>query len=173
MLKTENYKEEIFELVKQGKSGREIQKILGFKNHQPVYNFFRKYNISNPDRIYKRKYTLDENYFYNINTSEKAYILGFIAADGCVSEDRLVISISINDKHLLEKIKKEFKSNQVLREVIKENPHTKLKTCHMVTLQISSKKFVKPLIDMDLKAKTYSLNSNILKFIPKYLIRDF
>ena len=31
------------------------------------------------------KYSFDRNYFKEINTEEKAYWLGFIAADGCVS----------------------------------------------------------------------------------------
>jgi hypothetical protein len=34
-----------------------------------------------------RRYTLDETYFDQIDTPDKAYWLGFIAADGCVIED--------------------------------------------------------------------------------------
>ena len=42
MLKTENYKDQILELYDLGFSGREIQQKLNFKNHQPIYNFFKK-----------------------------------------------------------------------------------------------------------------------------------
>lgn len=87
----------------------------------------KKYNIL-PNTLYyrfkvlgynikHRKYSVDENYFSEINTQNKAYILGFLMADGCVAksttdkktEDRLIISISKKDKNLLEFIKKEIK----------------------------------------------------------------
>ena len=174
MINTENYKNEILELYNQGKNAKEITNILGFRYHQPIYNFFRKYNLEHKERKYKRKYTLDENYFKHINTSEKAYILGFICADGYVAKDRLCITLSQKDEEILHSIKKEIKSNQVLKYVARNNPYTGLLTCHMVELQINSKKFVEPLIKMRLgNNKTYTLNSGIIKFIPKYLIRDF
>ena len=54
-----------------------------------------------------RKYYFNENYFETIDTEEKAYWLGFIAADGSINKSskynsfRLVISLSIIDiKHL-------------------------------------------------------------------------
>mgnify|MGYP003585862868 CR=1 FL=1 len=174
MVNTENYKNEILELYNQGKNAKEIANILGFTYHQPVYNFFKKYNLEHKERKYKRKYTLNENYFKCINTSEKAYILGFICADGYVGQDRLCITLSQKDEKILHSIKKEVKSNQVLKYVIRNNPYTSLPTCNMVELQINSKNFVKPLLKMGLgNNKTYTLNSEIIKFIPKYLIRDF
>lgn len=42
-----------------------------------------------------RKYSLDETYFDNIDTSEKAYWLGFIAADGCVQNNERVYCLEI------------------------------------------------------------------------------
>ena len=54
------------------------------------------------------------------------------------------------------------------------NPYNNEKVCKIVELQISSKNFVKPLLNMNLgNNKTYTLNSDILKFIPKYLTKDF
>ena len=54
--------------------------------------------------------TFNENYFEKIDTEEKAYFLGFIAADGCVSQrtkNCVVLSININKKdvEILEKFK--------------------------------------------------------------------
>ena len=174
MVNTENYKNEILELYNQGKNAKEIANILGFIYHQPIYNFFKKYNLEHKERKYKRKYTLDENYFKHINTSEKAYILGFICADGYVAQDRICITLSQKDEEILYSIKKEIKSNQVLKYMIRNNPYTGLPTCHMIELQINSKRFVEPLLKMGLgNNKTYTLNGEIIKFIPKYLIRDF
>lgn len=49
-----------------------------------------------------RKYSFNENYFDSISTSEQAYWLGFIAADGGVSKYRLTINLKQQDSdHLL------------------------------------------------------------------------
>lgn len=62
-----------------------------------------------------RRYFLNEDYFENINTENKAYWLGFIAADGCVCKTRnkeesnvLAINLNIRDKKHLEKFAKEI-----------------------------------------------------------------
>lgn len=54
-----------------------------------------------------RKHFFNENYFENIDTEEKAYWLGFIAADGCVVKSggynsyRLYINLgSVDENHL-------------------------------------------------------------------------
>lgn len=59
---------------------------------------------------FKTKLTsLDENYFENIDVPSKAYWLGFIAADGCLSKDemkpRMSIGLSAKDISHLEKLK--------------------------------------------------------------------
>ena len=41
-MKTEELKSEIFDLYNQGKNAKEIARELGFKYHQPIYNFFKK-----------------------------------------------------------------------------------------------------------------------------------
>ena len=66
------------------------------------------------------KYTYNKNYFEVINTKEKAYILGFLYADGCISSyyknERLKamameIQLKYDDIELLEKIKNELEAN--------------------------------------------------------------
>lgn len=54
-----------------------------------------------------RKYTFDMNYFEQINTEDKAYWLGFIAADGYLNKrgNTLGICLDISDKEHLEKFK--------------------------------------------------------------------
>ena len=69
-----------------------------------------------------RKHYFDENYFEKIDTEEKAYWLGFIAADGCVSKSseynsyRLTINLSYVDKNHLEKFKKCIGANDIAIE---------------------------------------------------------
>ena len=54
-MKTEDFKDEILALYEQGKNAKDIATILGFRYHQPVYNFFKKYNLQHKERIYDRK----------------------------------------------------------------------------------------------------------------------
>jgi len=61
------------------------------------------------------KYHINHNYFNNINNDEKAYILGFISADGGVYNNTLTISQSTyKGEILLEWIKNNLDSNHVL-----------------------------------------------------------
>ena len=65
----------------------------------------------------ERKYKLNCNYFDTIDTQEKAYILGILAADGYNNnkDGEVVIGQSgINNTEILEKIKKCIKSDQPL-----------------------------------------------------------
>lgn len=54
-----------------------------------------------------RQYNLNDNYFDKIDTEEKAYILGFLYADGCHYENthRIKIDLQRNDEEILYKIK--------------------------------------------------------------------
>lgn len=62
----------------------------------------------------RHRISVDENYFENIDSPNKAYWLGFIAADGWVSSDEnnpvMSIGLSIKDLNHLEKFKNDLKS---------------------------------------------------------------
>ena len=51
-----------------------------------------------------KKYYFNENYFESINTYEKAYVLGFIYADGYNREDLLELVQKKERVDILEKI---------------------------------------------------------------------
>lgn len=53
----------------------------------------------------KQGYPRNELYFYNIDTPEKAYWLGFLYADGCVHTLNNEISVNITDLEHVEKFK--------------------------------------------------------------------
>lgn len=176
MLNIKDYTEKIEELYLEGKTAKEISSLLGFKYHQPVYNFFKKKGWERTGKSGKRIYNVNEDFFKCINTEEKAYILGFICADGHIAKDRLVITVAIKDKDILEKIRTALQSNHPIKEVIRTNPYNKTdrKTLTLVELMIGSIELVKPLFNMGLTTnKTYTLNGDILKYVPKYLMRDF
>lgn len=77
-------------------------------------------NYYNENRICK-KYFLNDSYFSKIDTEEKAYWLGFIAADGCVYQrDKggsiLSFNLNIRDKNHLEKFLKAIDSSAIIKE---------------------------------------------------------
>lgn len=64
----------------------------------------RRHNFSRPINWFN---TIKANYYFfdNIDTEEKAYILGFIAADGYVGDNTMRIGLNSIDIEILEKIK--------------------------------------------------------------------
>ena len=176
MLNIKDYQEEITKLYQEGKTAKEISSLLGFKYHQSVYNYFKKMGWGRTGKTGKRIYKVNEDFFKCINTEEKAYILGFICADGHIEKDRLNITVSIKDRDILEKIRYAMHSNHPIKEVQRTNPYKKTNRENLILseLMIGSVELVKPLFNMGLTTnKTYTLNGDILKYIPKYLIRDF
>lgn len=98
-----------------------------YKNGNTLKEIAIKYGVS-PDTIsklldknnvpkrpaYRTIYSLNEHYFDKIDTQEKAYILGFLAADGCVHKNTITLSLQENDKHILDEINELLGSNRPL-----------------------------------------------------------
>lgn len=83
-----------------------------------VYNLFKKHNL--PVREFadsRREYDLNVHYFDEIDTPNKAYILGLLYADGCNKRSKYQVDLSLqeDDKHILEEISKELETNKPLR----------------------------------------------------------
>ncbi len=123
---------------------------------------------------FKAIYTLNEEYFKNINTENKAYWLGFLYADGCISEKRngVCLSLQEEDKEILEKFNKDLESN---RPIPTYKPSSKFPyRKNMSQLNIVNKYFYKHLIDKG----CFANKSLILEFptdlqVPKELVRHF
>lgn len=110
----EEIKLKICELYKNKKmSINQIQRELGI-DYMSIKRIFKKYGIETRSiSESNRKYSLDENYFDEIDNQNKAYILGLLYADGNVSKNRYVFQISLqeDDKHILDEIKHELKTD--------------------------------------------------------------
>jgi intein/homing endonuclease len=112
--------ERIFEYYKT-KSLIKTAKTFGV-SAEAIYQLFTREGIfCFPMEISKRKYKFNENVFDNIDTDQKAYWLGFIAADGCVfhrnksESPQLQIGILKSDSVHLEKFKKFMESDKPIR----------------------------------------------------------
>lgn len=120
---SETQKEEIVELYKSGLSTVKIGNIfnVGHKVISKVLDLYDVKRIGNG----RRKYSLDENYFDVIDTPNKAYILGFLYADGCNFTPKQTISISLNcdDVSILERMRSEIKMEKELEYIDYSNKH--------------------------------------------------
>lgn len=68
--------------------------------------------------IARRKWSVQDNYFSNINTYSKAWLIGFLAADGTIRKDsnEIKIGLSKKDIEILKKIKYELHLDKPILE---------------------------------------------------------
>lgn len=114
------------------------------------------------------KYNYDRSYFEIINSEEKAYWLGFIAADGNVAKKMNSMRINLNeiDKKHLEKFRESIKGNQPIKDSIREKNHS-------VYIDMNSNKVCKDLFKYGITPKkSLTLDINF-KLIPQKLIHHF
>lgn len=95
----------------------QIGEKFGSKRYQINY-LLEKHGIQKSVSQAKRKYSLNEDYFDEIDTPNKAYILGFLYADGYNNRinNTVVLSLNREDREILEKISKEVGSTKPLFE---------------------------------------------------------
>ena len=112
------------------------------------------------------KYNYDINYFKVINTEEKAYWLGFIYADGCITSDirqQLIIELCKQDRIILEKFIDCINGNNK----IYENKYS-------YRLSICQKDFTNNLLNKGVfPRKSLLLEFPSTDIIPTQLIRHF
>jgi hypothetical protein len=108
-----------------------------------------------------RTYSINENYFENIDSNDKSYILGFIYADGSIYKNYLSIKLSKKDIEILEFIKSELNYGGNIRNY-------EINNREYVDLTVSSKKIVSDLIKLGvIKNKTY-LSKELPLYNKKY-----
>ena len=141
------YKElnnQLISLVEQGKTGKEISKLLKI-NYTTVHRKLRKLNINLPN--YHNKLKFDNTMFDSIDTEEKAYWLGFLYADGSVSSSVNTVELSLKgeDSNHLIKFKRFLKSSAKVRlSEIKVNG----KTFTRCRFQVTDKHFHDRLMEL-------------------------
>lgn len=140
--------------IKYSLSKTTILKILERNNIQPINK-----RLVNND--------LDINYFEKINTEQKAYYLGFIFADGRVSNNALFIDINEKDIDILISFRKEIRSKAKISTRIKE------KSC-MNRITIKNKGFTNYLSQYGIiDNKTKNTHHLPYEKIPKELWKHF
>jgi hypothetical protein len=111
----EETKSELVSKYQSGESTLTLTKIFNISGDS-IRRFCESLGL--PMRGYKaaaHRYYVNENFFETIDTEEKAYWLGFIAADGNVGGTSLKIMLKLSDAGHLEKFKKSIESEHKIR----------------------------------------------------------
>lgn len=113
-------------------------------------------------------YKYNKKFFNKIDTEEKAYWAGFIAADGNIRKDflKMRIELNIQDYSHLEKFRKSIEGNNPIKESIRPNNHS----CY---IDVNCKEFCLALNELGITPKkSLTLHINF-ELIPKELRSHF
>ena len=162
----------IAELYNSGVSQESIKKIYNC-GQTAITTVLHKQGIELRDDSHKkRKYLLNENYFDNIDTSNKAYTLGLFYADGCnyMTNNNIFIELQELDKDILEKINADMQSDRNLKinKLHDKNIHWQ----NSYRLCITNKHMSEQLFMLGVVPRK-SLILKFPNFIPDCFLRDF
>ena len=120
-----------------------------------------------------RKYNFNHQYFDQINTEEKAYWLGFILADGCISKNlyNMHIQLQQTDKAHLEKFAKIFNVPIKIGSSYDKRNGNNYQWCN---IKINSNYICKSLNNKGVTPRKSLLDCSIIfEYIPNELIHHF
>lgn len=165
---TEEQIQEIISLYKSGTSLVEICKITGIKAPQTIRNILKKNNVE--IKGFRYKYPLNENYFENIDSFEKAYWLGLLYADGAIQDEGFSIRLGLIDKEHVEKFQQAIGAvNNKIGEVT-DNRFSH--PCKIYYVAVKSQKMYKDLFALGCTPRK-SLTINSIPDIQKEFILSF
>lgn len=165
------YKQEIIEKYKEGHSLFKLSKEYG------ITEATLKEKLENNNLVIRTKEEshiskmVNIDFFNNIDTPEKAYILGFAYADGSISPNRknqnsycFSLSIMESDKYLLEKIQVLMNCTHAIQTTNSNNRYSDKNQCHV---GISSKHIHSDLLKLGMDTKDH------IPDMQQHLIRHF
>jgi hypothetical protein len=139
---------------------------FGLMSTQPIIRILNKYGISRSTR----KYQVNENYFDNIDSEEKAYWLGFLYADGYIREPKsgssLGLKLSQLDRDHLEIFKKTINSKHRIVSGVSTTKNKKGKEYHSKTsiFTVYSNRLVESIKSQGFHSrKTFTIDSPTIK----------
>lgn len=120
---TEEQKDLVVELYAKLGSSVDVGKLFGV-GHKVITKILAERGVDRTAQK-KRQYQLNEHYFDEIDTPNKAYILGFLWADGCNFPKKSTVSMTLEeqDKNDLERIRNEIGSERPLEFIDYSNKH--------------------------------------------------
>lgn len=173
---THQEKSELFKMYETGKyTGKQLSGIFPVSD-VAINALLRRngYQAKSQSEL-QRKYSVVEDFFDNIDTQEKAYILGLLYADGCNQTERnsIILGLKETDKEILDKITKLIQPSKPLQHVITINNSFE-NSQNQYRLVIQNKHISQRLVELGCgKAKTHNLVFPTEEQVPKHLQRHF
>ena len=166
---SESEKENIKILYKSGFSTIEISKLYR-KNRETIAKIlFREFSIEKHDR---RKWRVFDDFFDNIDSEIKVYLLGFFVADGCVSFDnRFTFNNAIADTEIISLYKEYIAFDSPL--VFKENLDLTINRQTQICIRWNSKHMKNSLFELYNITPNKTYTSYNLPNIDKNMLRHF
>lgn len=162
----------LLQLAQEGYTPIAMSKMLNI-NSVTINSWF---NTTHPEIKFKPSKG-NIHYFETIDSYAKAYIVGFIAADGSLVKSKktsniaLTITIKYEDKAVLEFIKSEIGNSHDLLEIKRPSSFDKTKMIHHIRYCISDKNIVQDLNKLGITSNKSLTMGNIIENIP-YEFRD-
>jgi len=170
-------KNELFRMYETGNyTGKQLSEI--FPISQVAINALLRRNgyEAKPQSELQRKYPIVEDFFDEIDTEEKAYILGLLYADGYNNTDRNSVSLGLKetDREVLNKITALIQPSKPLQYVNTSKTKGFENTQNQYRLVIANKHISERLVELGCgKAKTHNLKFPTEEQVPSHLIRHF
>ena len=143
--------EKLNQFVAEGLSASDIAEKIG-RSKSSVFYQLGKLNLRIKEKSllqesnYRRAYTLDDDYFEEIDTQTKAYFLGWLITDGwvtgeirskrgIVNSNKIGLKLEISDLDVIEQFKEELKTDATIK-------HRKARISKEYTNKFTGKKFI-------------------------------
>lgn len=161
--KLDYMKDELIEMYQSGMSLYAISKATG-EYIQAITTTLDRYIERAPKKVIK----VDPDYFESIDCEEKAYFLGFIAADGALVDNGqgvmvLTISIKEDDRVILEKLKECLGSEHNIQELSRRQ----------VRFSLANKKLTSDLMSHGIEQRKSLTMGKMLHHVPEEHRRHF
>ena len=123
-------------------NGIHIDKIAEELNVKVYRLRVHKIHLINPETERKELYPFNLDYFKDIDTEDKAYFLGLIAADGSISSSGLKIELQEEDNYILEKFRDIISPSRPIHifDRTAKKPNSKVTNCFGI-----SSKYLEPI----------------------------
>lgn len=146
MKRQKNFYKKLYEKHLDGLTIKELSNKYDIKYTTLYYGFKRNgFNIKVNQSRDRQKYNVNRKYFDKIDTEDKAYFLGLLMSDGCITKGskktpRLLLKLHKDDKYIIE----------IFRDLIIPNKPLQIDKNSM-RLEISDPDLVESLIDKGFK----------------------
>lgn len=167
------------DLIKYARYGMSIPWIsrkLGIEEQKLERIFF--YKLIEHPKFSRKKYYCNYDFFKKIDTEDKAYWLGFLYADGCITKTAGInLLLSSEDRDHLEKYKKSLEAEHPIEDRIQFVKHYKedrLIEQKSSKIRLFSSEMVEDLKNLGcMRLKTFKLKFPTSDQVPDHLIRHF